>query len=67
MWQNIVIAVVVLLCALYIGRKFCKQARGQAGCGCSGGCSGCPPPPGGAPPGQPPGESSGSCGCGEQH
>jgi hypothetical protein len=45
MWQNIVIAVIVLLCAVYVGRKFCKQARGQAGCG--GGCcgSGCTPSP----------------------
>jgi len=40
MVQNIIIALIVLVCALYVGRKFYRQFKGtESGCGCE--CSGC--------------------------
>jgi hypothetical protein len=43
MWQNIIIAVIVLACAFLIGRRFFRQFKGQSGSGCGccsgGGCS----------------------------
>jgi len=59
MWQNIIIAVIVLLCALYVGRRFYRQARGKSACGCE--CSGCPSAePGGSPKGSEPPSGCGS-------
>jgi hypothetical protein len=62
MWQNILIAVIVLLCAIYVGRKLFRQARGQSGCGC--GCSGGCTPPAVTGPGKGPGDPPAGCDCG---
>ncbi|MDA8164759.1 MAG: FeoB-associated Cys-rich membrane protein [Desulfobacteraceae bacterium] len=61
MWQNMIIVAVVLLCALYLGRKFLRQARGKTGGGCR--CNGCSGPPAGTPEGR---SSDQKCGCGER-
>jgi len=40
MWENIIIAIIILICAVYIGRRFYKNLTGKSsGCGCS--CTGC--------------------------
>jgi hypothetical protein len=43
MWQNLIIAVIVLACAFLIGRRFFRQFKGLSGSGCGccsgGGCS----------------------------
>jgi len=42
MWENLLVALVVLGCSAFIVRKFVKQFRGKSGeCGC--GCNGCEP------------------------
>ncbi|MEJ2033159.1 MAG: FeoB-associated Cys-rich membrane protein [Deltaproteobacteria bacterium] len=61
MWQNIIIAVIVFLCALFVGRRLFRQMQGQSGCGCD--CSGCAPPGG---PGKEPGAPADQCDCGEK-
>jgi hypothetical protein len=44
MWQNVLVLIIVLACALAIGRRFYRQARGRSG-GCGSSCSGCASPP----------------------
>ena len=40
MAENIIILLIVLVCAVYVGRKFYRQFKGtESGCGCE--CSGC--------------------------
>jgi hypothetical protein len=39
MWQYLIIAVIVLACAVLIGRRFFRQFKGQSGSSC-GSCSG---------------------------
>lgn len=40
MLENIIITLIVFVCAVYVGRKFYRQFKGtETGCGCS--CTGC--------------------------
>jgi hypothetical protein len=41
MWQNLLIALIVLVCIILVGRRFYRQFKGRSGCGCcsGGGCS----------------------------
>lgn len=43
MVENIIILIIVCVCAFFIGRKFYRQLKGKTpSCGC--GCSGCDTP-----------------------
>jgi hypothetical protein len=42
MWENVLIIVIVGVCAIFILRRFQRQLKGKSGCGCS--CSGCSGP-----------------------
>lgn len=45
MFEKIIVALIVLLCAFFIGRRLFRQlggAKNTSGCGCS--CSGCDSP-----------------------
>jgi hypothetical protein len=44
MIQNSIIAIILVACALYIGRRVYNNIKGsQQGCGCGCSCSGCGP------------------------
>jgi hypothetical protein len=61
MWQNIIVFVIVLVCALAIGRRFYRQLKGPAG-GCGSGCGSCNSPPVASEKKQPkPPQSAGGC------
>jgi hypothetical protein len=52
MWQNIVVAMIVLLAVIFTARKFYRSFKQTDRCSCSGGCEG--------------GETSGCCGTPDQ-
>ena len=40
MWQNIIVVVVLVVCAIYIGRRFYRQLSNKRP-SCGGSCNGC--------------------------
>lgn len=44
MWETVLIVVIVAACAFFVLRRFRRQLKGTAGCGCSCSGSGCSGP-----------------------
>lgn len=41
MWETVLVVLVVVVCAFFIGRRFYNQFKGTSGCGCSCSNTGC--------------------------
>lgn len=41
MWEEIIIAIIVCLCAAVAGRWLCRSMKGKERCGCASGKTGC--------------------------
>ena len=65
MWQNIIVIIIVLIAAYYVGRQLWASVAGRGGCDADQ-CGGCPYADGCDEPPPPRRKKKGGCGCGCQ-